>query len=95
VGTRKWLRLWFSCSHARSLLKGKRAVAECSEDYRMAVWPGIVAGLTAGFGGCSIVRWFLQGSRGWLLLGAYLLILALVMFIGWRGRYKHGTIKTY
>jgi hypothetical protein len=61
----------------------------------MAVWPGIVAGPTAGFGGCSIVRWFLQGSRGWLLLGAYLLILALVMFIGWRGRYKHGTIKTF
>jgi hypothetical protein len=63
-------------------------VVERSEG-RMSVWAGIVLGLTGGFGVCAIVRWFLQGSRGWLLLGAYLLILALVMLIGSRGRYEH------
>jgi len=60
-------------------------MAERSEG-RMSVWAGIVVGLTGGFGVSAIVRWFLQGSREWLPLGAYLLILPLVMFIGWRRR---------
>ena len=58
----------------------------------MSVWAWIVVGLTGGFGASAIVRWFLQGSRGWLLLGAYLLILALVMLSGSRGRYEHSRI---
>ena len=65
------------------------SVVERSEDHRRPVWPGIVVGLTGGFGVSAIVRWFMQGSRGWLLLGAYLLVLALVMLIGSRGRYEH------
>jgi hypothetical protein len=64
-------------------------VVERGEDHRRSVWPGIVVGLTGGFGVSAIVRWFLQGSRGCLLLGAYLLILALVMLSGSRGRYEH------
>ena len=64
-------------------------MVERGEDYRRSVWAGIVVGLTGGFGVSAIVRWFMQGSRGWLLLGAYLLVLALVMLIGSRGRYEH------
>jgi hypothetical protein len=65
-------------------------MAERIGDHRMSgVWPGIVVGLTVGFGVSAIVHWYLRGSRGGLLLGAYLLILALVMLIGSRGRYEH------